>query len=638
MCFHSEEITKSRDAGVERRLLRVNLSERRVTVEEIPFDLYLLLGGGRGLASWYLYRETPKGIEALGEENRVIFATGVLAATPVQACSRWVVISKSPLTNGFGRACAGGDFGAWMKFSGYDLILVEGCAEKPVYVHITPEGGRICDASDLWGKTTAEVQEELIRRHGRRTRVACIGPAGENLVRFAAVLSGRRSASRCGIGAVMGFKKLKAVAITAERQKVRVHDPVGLASLARQQVQIFKSSKQFWKHKEYGTTDGAIWMNELAAYPVRNFRFGRLDNYELLGPDRFKGLRVKDVGCYRCLARCGKVHRVPSGPYEGAESEGPEYESYWAFSGPVDQTDIGATIMADSLCDQLGLDTISTGGVIGFAFELFERGILTEKDTDGLILEYGNHGAMIDLIRKIAFRQGIGGILAEGTLRAARLLGKGTEYYAMQSKGLELSGYDPRGRKVTGFGYATNLIGGSHTNGALAMQEVGLEIPRSVDRFCEEKVADIVIYNQNLAALREIGIVCAFAMGWGNWFHQLFNHMLFKATGVAEFLDWEVLAKIGERIWNLERAFLVREGFSRKDDSLPERVQKEPLRTKGGPGEGEVVRTLDAFLDEYYALRGWTPEGVPTPQKLKELGLDWIAKDLEQHVRDITDV
>jgi len=335
---------------------------------------------------------------------------------------------------------------------------------------------------------------------------------------------------------------------------------------------------------------------------VRNFRYGRLEDYEGLSPENLEKMRVKNTGCYNCAARCGKVHVVKYGPYAGAESEGPEYESCWSFTGPVDQTCIEATVAADQLCDDLGLDTISTGGVIGFAFELYEKGILTKNDIVGLELVYGNHQAMIALIRKIAMREGIGDLLAEGVLRCSQKVGEGTEYFAMHVKGLEMAGYEPRGLKATGFGYATNTIGGSHNNGALALQELGIPIPRALDRLAEDGKADIVIYNQNQAALRKVGIVCAFAVSWGDWYKRLFNQMLVAATGIKEFEDWDYLHQVSERIWNLDRAFNNREGFDRKYDTLPPRIMVEPLHTKGGPGEGEIIKGLERFLDEYYKL------------------------------------
>lgn len=609
------------------KYLRVNLSEGKVLDEPLSLDVAKDFIAGRGLGIKFLYDELAPHVDPLGEENKIILAPGLLAGTPAQSVSRWLACTKSPQTGCYARSSCGGDFGAWIKFAGYDFLLIEGKSEHPVYLYVTPEGARLEDARELWGQDTAKTQDRLIRTYGKSTRTAAIGPAAENMVKYAAIVSGRRTASRCGVGTVMASKKIKAVAINAKRH-VNLHDPEGFGELVKEQVRIMRASEDFAYNKKYGTTEGAITRNVLGVYPVKNFRSGQLENYERLGPDQYREMRIGEFGCYNCPMRCGKIHRVTEGPYAGAESEGPEYESYWSFSGPIDSTNIEATVAADQLCDDLGLDTISTGGTIGFAFELYEKGILTKEDTDGLDLYYGNHEAMLTLIRKIGNREGLGDILAEGTARAAKTIGKGADYYTMQSKGLELAGYEPRGLKATGFGYATSNIGGSHGNGSLAFQEWGMPVPRAVDRFTEDDKADIVIFNQNRAGM-EVGVVCAFAFSCGDWYPKLFGKMLKAATGIDEFADWDYLNRVGERVWNLDRAFNVRDGFDRRHDTLPQRVQTEPLHTGKADGEGQMVRTLDQFLDEYYRLRGWTENGIPARQKLKELGLDHVIKDME---------
>jgi aldehyde:ferredoxin oxidoreductase len=612
--------------GYAGKYLRVNLSSGTAVDEPLALTLAMDYIAGQGFGIKYLYDELKPGIDALGERNKLLLLPGVLAGTHAQGMARWDVCTKSPATGCFAKACSGGDFGAWIKFSGYDFILIEGKAEKPVYLYISPEGVQVRDASEIWGQDTVFTQDWLSHQHGDSVRTACIGIAGERLVKYAAIVSGRRTASRCGVGTVMGSKLLKAVAIKAKRN-LDLYDPEGYNRLVREQIEIMRSSWEYRKNHEYGTTDGAITRNSIGAYPVRNNRSGELADYEQLGPEVFKKYRIKHAGCYSCFVSCGKVHVVPDGPYAGARSEGPEYESYWAFSGPIDSANIEATIAADQLCDDLGLDTISTGNTIGFAFELYEKGLISRSDTDGLELNYGNHAAMITLIKKIARREGIGDILAEGTLQAARKIGRGAEAYAMQVKGLELAGYEPRALKGTGFGYATSTIGGAHTHGALMFQEFGMPVPRPVDRLTEEDKADIVIFNQNNDGL-EVGIACGFASMCGDWYRRLFPQMLVAATGIQEFGDWGFLAKVGERIWNLERAFNVREGFDRRQDTLPQRFQIEPLRTIKAPGDGQMLRTLEKFLDEYYRLRGWTRRGIPSREKLQQLGLDFAVKDM----------
>ncbi len=610
----------------EQRLLRVNLSRRTAKAETIPPELCELFVGGRGLGVAMLYKEQPAHVDPLGEENRLIFMAGPLAGTQAQSVSRWMVCTKSPLTGGYARSVAGADFGAWLRFAGYDSVIVEGKSESPVYLHLTPDGCDILDAGDLWGKDTVKTQEMLGERHGDKTRVACIGPGGERLVRYAAIVSGRRTASRCGVGAVMGSKNLKAIAITTGRN-VRVFDPEGFKKVAAEQGRLFRESGQFKEHKEWGTTATQNVTNSIGIFPTRNFRYGQMKDCEKIYGEEYRKLRTGDFGCYNCSARCGKAHLVKTGPYAGAYSEGPEYESIWVFTAPIDSTSVEASIRADQICDDLGIDTISAGNSVALAYELYEHGIIDRTDTDGMELVYGDHETMVKLLRKIGLREGFGSILAEGVVRASRIIGRGAEAYAIHTKGMELPAYEPRGAKSHGFNYATSNIGGSHCYGYAAQEVFGVPFPRPINRFEEAKNADIVIGNQDGTATGEVGIVCAFSRGWG-WYPGNFGSLLAAATGVELFADLAFLQKLGERILNLERAFNVREGFGRKDDKLPARMLTEPLHTLGAPGEGEMVREMEEFLDRYYELRGWTGDGAPTPGKLAELGLGEMTKDM----------
>jgi len=607
------------------KLLRVNLSSCKVSTEPVPGSYAEDFIGGRAYGIRYLYEELAPGTDPLGEKNKLLLLTGPLAGTMAQGVSRWMVCTKSPLTGAFARSVCGADFGAWLKFTGYEIIIIEGKAEKPVYLHLTSEGCRILDARDIWGKDTKETQAWLNQNHGQNTRTACIGPAGENLVKYAAVVSDRRTAGRCGTGAVMGSKNLKAIAITAQR-KMYLADPEAFDKLAREQVSIIRNNKGFQNHKEWGTTSTQDITNSIGIYPVRNFRYGQQTDYEKLSGKAYRKFRTGEIGCYSCPARCGKVHTVNSGLYAGAHSEGPEYESIWAFTGPIESNSIEASIAADQLCDDLGLDTISTGSSIGFAYELYEKGLLKKSDTDGLELVYGRHEPMIALINKIGRREGIGNLLAEGTMRAAASIGKGAEIAAIHVKGLELPAYEPRGAKSQGYNYATASIGASHCYGYAAQDVFGAPVPRPTDRFSEEN-ADIVIFNQDGAAWKETGILCAFSGGWG-WVPGLCGKMLAAARGIDVLADNDYLKKVGERMFNLERAFNVREGFDRKQDTLPRRMLTEPLHTRKAKGEGQIVSHQDDFLDKYYRLRGWTQAGIPTVDKLKALGLDFVLKDM----------
>ena len=302
--------------------------------------------------------------------------------------------------------------------------------------------------------------------------------------------------------------------------------------------------------------------------------------------------------------------KSPAGLTLGAYSEGPEYESIWVFTAPIDSTSIEASIRADQICDDLGLDTISAGNSIAFAYELYERGVIDKGDTDGLELTYGNHQAMVALLPKIANRQGFGDLLAEGVARMAKTIGRGAEAWAVHVKGMEFPAYEPRGAKSHGFNYATANIGASHCYGYAPQEVFGVPFPRPINRFDEAINADIVIGNQDGTAVGEVGIMCAFAKGWG-WYPVVFGQLLAAATGFEQFADPGYLNEVGTRILNVERAFNVREGFGRKDDRLPPRMLNEPLHTLGAQGEGEMVREMEQFLDRYYELRGWTGDGAP---------------------------
>lgn len=607
-----------------RKFIRINLSTGKISVEPVEEQILTDFVGGRGLGIRYLYKELPPKTDPLGENNKLLLLTGPLAGTSAQAVSRWMACTRSPLTGAFARSAGGGDFGAWLRFAGHDFIMIEGRAEKPVYIHLTRESCQIHNAGEIWGKNTVETQEWLYQQYGKNTRVVCIGPGGEKLVKYAAIVSGRRTAGRCGTGTVMGSKNLKAIAINAQRN-ITLHDPDTFQQLVREQISMNKLNKGYNHHKEMGTTDTHDTTNPLGIFPVRNFRYGQQRDYQKMSGEEYRKFRIGEGGCYSCSARCGKKHLVTSGPYAGATNEGPEYETIWAFSGPIDSLSIEATIAADQICDDLGIDTISTGCTIGFAYELYEKGIINKSDTDGLELTYGNHEAMVALVKKIALREGFGNILAEGSKRAASIIGKGAESYSIQVKGLELPAYEPRGAKSHGYNYATASIGANHCYGYSRQEIFGRTEPRAVNRFAEEENADIVIWNQNRVGGVETGICCTFASGW-SWYKELFHKMLAAATGNNQLYEPEYLWRVGERIINLERMFNIREGFGRKDDTLPQRMLTEPLHTGEAPGEGEMFREQDKFLDRYYELRGWTREGIPTPQKLNELGLGFTLK------------
>jgi len=603
-------------------LLRANLSSGSVTQEPVPERVQRQFVGGRGFGIWYLFEELAKGVDPLGPDNKLIFLPGVLAGTAAMGFGRWIVMTRSPLTDGLARSVGGGNFAAFIKFAGYDMIIVEGKADKPSYLFIQDDKCEIRDAQDLWGLDTQQTQQALADKHGKRTQTACIGPAGEMLVRYATITHGTRTASRCGVGTVMGSKNLKAIAIVARAKPPEAHDTETFQALLKQHRDILKDHKRRVKMHTFGTTFLAQMTREMGILPVKNFQAGDMEGIEHLFTDAYTRMRIGTHGCYNCMTRCGQVHEVKDGPYVKTVSEGPEYETIWAFGSQVGNTDAGATVAADRMCDMLGLDTISTGNAIGFAMELYQRGILTKDDTGGLALEWGDHRLVLELIGTIARWEGFGRVLGEGVRRAAEIIGKDAYRYAIHAKGLELPAYEPRAAKLHGLSMATSNIGGSHMYGYARQEISGKGGPRPIDRFADEGKGDVAAYNQIGKAIEETAILCNFADS--GMTSELLGDLLAAGTGFPELRDAEYLNAVGERIVCLERCFNVREGFSRKDDILPERMLTEPL-PDAGPATGQVVRNLDALLDEYYDSLGYSGDGIPTPETLRRLELDRVS-------------
>ncbi|MEE8471368.1 MAG: aldehyde ferredoxin oxidoreductase family protein [Dehalococcoidia bacterium] len=614
-----------------RKLLRVNLSKGVIKEEDIPDGVAEAFVGGRGFGAKYVYDEIQPGIDPLGRENKLMIGVGPLAGTSAQSLSKWMVYTKSPLTGTYTRSCGGGDFGAWLKWAGFELIILEGMAAKPAYLHIKDGRYELRDASAIWGKTTSKTQEQLRKEHGARARFVCVGPAAEKAVRYAGIFSGRRAAGRGGTGTVMASKNLKAVVIEAERRE-DLANPGEFKKLVRQQVKGYKEGLGFDVFREYGTVMGVDYPGfACGTFPVRNFRTGELEGSEKISFMQYAQITQKHVGCYACMLKCGKIRTVPSGPYAGITSEGPHFETVWAFTGPTGCANLEATVAADHLCCELGVDTISTGNAIGFAYELFEKGILTTKDTDGLVLKYGDHEPMIELIERIGRREGLGDILAEGVKRAAERIGKGAEDYAMHAKGQEIPGYEPRALKGQGMSYALSNVGANHCYG-YSNQEIGNPKPRLVDAAADDNKGDVVKYNHDSVATAELTNACVFPSHNMDFFGpDLLAKMLVAALGVAKFGSEDYLWHVGEKTYNLERCFNIREGFTRKDDTLPKRMFTEPLQ--GGVRDGEIIRKPDAIIDEYYKERGWDHDGIPTRETLARLGLEEVDKDIAKFRR-----
>lgn len=599
--------------GYMGKLLRVNLSTGEIKVEPLKEGLAKSFIGGRGLATKLLYDEIDPTVDPFSPENKLIFATGPLTGTTAPTGGRYMAVTKSPLTGYIAASNSGGFFGAELKFAGYDMLIVEGKAEHPVYISIKDEDVEIKDASHLWGKRVGETTDRLLEEFGdRKAQVACIGPAGENLVRFASIMNNKhRAAGRSGVGAVMGSKGLKAVVVRGSK-KVELADKERFMSVVKEKIdKIKKNPITGGGLPKYGTAVLVNIINENGLYPTNNFQTGVFKYaYEQSGEALVSKYLVRTQPCFACPISCGRVSYHPA----VGVTEGPEYESIWALGATCGINDLASIVIANHLCDEFGLDTISTGGTLAAAMELYERGIIKQEELgDAPPLRFGNSEVLHYYIEKIAKREGFGDKLAEGGYRLAESYGH--PEYSMSVKKQELPAYDPRGAEGHGVEYATSNRGGCHVRGYMISPEI-LGVPQKLDPhdISEEKVKWVKLF-QDLTAVIDSSGMClftSFALGADDY-----ADLLNAATGF-DFSTDEWL-KNGERIWNLERLFNIKAGLNpAKEDTLPERLLEEPMPE--GPHKGHVVR-LSELLPKYYKVRGWDEKGYPTEERLKELNL-----------------
>lgn len=619
--------------GFMGQLLRVNLLEAKITIEETNLDWARKFLGGAGLASKYLYHEVPAGVDPLGPENKLIFMTGPLTATPSPSASRYSVVAKSPQTGLWGQANSGGSFGPALKKSGYDGIIIEGVSTKPVYLQIQDGNFELINASHLWGKTVPETEAALQNSTPHKLTVAAIGPAGENLVRYAAIMNNRhRAAGRCGLGAVMGSKKLKAI-VCSGSLPVPLADKRGFHTAATKQFSLIDESMLKVGFDTFGTNMVADFVHVRGGYPTRNWQQGIFEGIDEINAQAIMDtVFVEDTACFACPISCGRGTEIKDGKWKGDRGEGPEYESTNTLGALCGVSDINAITKANYLCNEYGLDTISAGSTIAFAIECFEKGILTKEQTGGLKLAFGDGELVVMLVEKIARREGIGDLLAQGSRAVAKILGQGSDKFAMNVKGLELPAYDSRAAKITGLGYVTANRGGDHMTGYiqgptfidipfLIVEDSSIRNPFQAN----PEEAQVLIDLENALAVLDAFGGCKF-MGMLLPADELID-LYQLATGWD--LTTKEFRKAGERIFNLARAYCVREGVSRADDRLPERLMTEPL--PGGPAEGMVndLEMLELMKDAYYDFRGWDRlTGVPTREKLQELGLEELIPDL----------
>lgn len=606
------------------KILRVNLSESKFSEESPSEETYRKFVGGVGLATKYLLDELKAGIDPLGPENKLIFMTGPLCGTIAPSAGRYGVIAKSPLTGIWGHANAGGYWGPELKRAGYDGIIFEGISPEPVYLLIEDGKVEILDAKDLWGKGVWETSALIKKKHGEEVRICSIGIAGENLVKYACPINDdHRAPGRCGLGAVMGSKRLKSIVVRGTKEPQIANKEV-FERVCKKNTDLINESVLKIVFETYGTCAVTDMVNAKGGYPTRNWQTGISPFIEKIsGPAVREKVLVDIKHCFGCPISCGRVSVVKTGPY-AISGEGPEYETNWAFAGSCAIPDVEATTYIHNLCDNYGMDPISAGSTIAFAMECFEKGILTTSDTDGIELRFGDADAAIAMVHKIARREGFGDLLAEGTRFLSRKIGRDTERFAIQVKGLELPAYDPRAAKMCGLGYATSNRGGCHII-AYVQGPTFLDIPFLVipdSKIKDPLVADpaevkVLTDLQDAFAIFDSAGACKFMgiiLETKEWCDMLAN-----ATGWK--FDVTDFRKTGERIWNLQKLFNVREGLTRADDTLPKRLLEEPLPE--GPAKGHVVDKLDELLDTYYELRGWDKQtGKPTPEKLRELGLE----------------
>ena len=604
--------------GYHGRILNVNLSSGQVAIETFDETFARQYLGGNGFAIRLLYERLAAGIDPLAPENIIVFAVGPTTDTTIPGATRCCTGTKSPLTGLFFDTTFGGMFAAAQKRSGFEAIAVTGRAAEPVYLLVHEDGAEIKPAGDLWGQYTQETNHAIRDREGGNVEVCAIGPAGESLVRFAcAVHTWDKSrdgvAGRGGLGAVMGSKHLKAVAVSGKR-KTSVADPEAIKTLLGETREPMKTGTAALKN--YGTTILVNMVNKIGALGVRNLQTESYDKADAISGETYKAAYFdKDTTCFKCPVACGKDFHVDDGEYAGTRWKMPEYETIFALGSMLDNAHKGSIVRANELCDQLGMDTISLGVTLAFAFECFEKGLLS-RERAGRELNFGDYHAILDLIEDTAYRRGLGEMLAEGSARLAAQLGGEASHFLYAVKALEMPAHSARVLKGMSLGYATSTRGGSHHDTRPTLQ-YGTEH----DNTTPDGKPEFAVHNQHFTAVGDSLTQCRFVSerGFGGMLNEHYPRMINAVTGWD--LSLEEVERIGERIWNLERAFNVREGIGREQDVLPHRVMHEPVPEGMHKGMHCPPDELNGMLDDYYALRGWTPDGVPTPERLRTLEL-----------------
>lgn len=595
--------------GYVGKVLRINLKKRVANVEPLNLEMAKKFIGGRGLGTKMLMDEIDPKIDALSSENKLIVVAGPLTGTPTPTGGRYMVVTKSPLTDTVASSNSGGYWGAELKFAGYDAIIIEEKADSPVYINIEDEKVEIKDASNLWGKVVSETTSLLEKEYGDKVKVLTIGPAGEKLSRIAAIMNDKdRAAGRSGVGAVMGSKNLKAITVKGSNRKVEVSDPDKLKEIFSRSIKKIRDNGVTGQGlPTYGTAVLVNVINESGVHPTNNFQDGFFgDADDISGETLAEKYLVKKEACYRCPIACGRYCKV-----DDIEGGGPEYETIWAYGSDCGVNNLGEIIKANYWCNELGLDTISAGATLAAAMELYQKGYIKEEEIDGVPLEFGNAEAVVQWTKKMGLREGLGDKFAEGSYRLAEMYG--VPELSMSVKKQELPAYDPRGIQGQGLQYATSNRGGCHVRGYLISPEI-LGLPEKLDRFSlEGKSTWVKIFQDLTATIDSLGLCLftSFALGAEDY-ADLYN----AVCGTDH--TAESILQAGDRIWNIEKLFNLASGLDNSDDTLPKRLLEEPIPE--GPSKGWVTK-LDEMLPKYYEERGWDAKGVPTEEKLVELGL-----------------
>ncbi len=593
-------------------ILRVNLATKEIKQEKLSKELARKFIGGRGLATKLFMDEVSPTVEALSAKNKLIFATGALTATTAPTGGRYMVVTKSPLTGTIASSNSGGFFGQKLKSTGNDVVIFEGKAEKPSYLYINDKKAELRDAAHIWGKDAHETTDMLVDEIGDKTaKVACIGLAGEKLSNIAAVMNDKhRAAGRSGVGAVMGSKNLKAIIVTG-KHKTLIDDKEAFSAAVKKRNKMLKENGITGEGLPLlGTKVLDNIINSNGLYPAYNFKEAQYADTDQVSGEALveKGYLIKNVACYACPIACGRMVELP----QGKKGEGPEYEPGWAFGALCGIKDLNAISQANFLCNEHGLDPISAGVTIATAMELYESGFIKKEELEkGPELKFGSAEALLFYLNKMAKAEGIGKKLAWGSFRLAESYGHAE--LSMSVKKQEIPAYDPRGAQGQGLAYATSNRGGCHVRAYLISPEI-LGAPEKIDpQAIEGKPQWVKIFQDLTAVIDSLGLCLftSFALGAPDY-----ADMVNKATGFNYSVDELMLT--GERIWNMERQFNLAAGLTSADDTLPKRLLEDPIPV--GPNKGQVHR-LGELLPDYYKLRGWSTDGVPTSEKLSELGL-----------------